>query len=114
MLASAQISAKTKTKKEDPKKPQKKVDEHKFENYFNFNIPTKYLKPHQILALNRGENLKVLSIKLTFKDNVRRDLHDFLVKQYLSDGHCYKMRGEMFDNAFDEAYNKKCECFLCP
>jgi transcriptional accessory protein Tex/SPT6 len=101
------VSAKSKSKKEEPQK--KKVDEHKYENYFDFTIPTKYLKAHQILALNRGENHKILSIKLTFKDNVRRDLHNFLVKQYLSAGKRYESRLKMFDNAFDEAYTKKCK-----
>lgn len=44
----------------DSSKKKKTVDEHKFENYFDFQAPVKYLKSHQILALNRGENLKVL------------------------------------------------------
>ena len=36
----------------------------KFQLYYDFNVRTSYLKPHQILALNRGEQQKVLSIKL--------------------------------------------------
>lgn len=32
---------------------------HKFENYFNFSCPVSRIKPHQILAINRGESLKV-------------------------------------------------------
>lgn len=51
-LTSTQVKA-----KKDEKDTKKEV--HKFENYFDFSIPTNYLKPHQILALNRGENLKV-------------------------------------------------------
>jgi transcriptional accessory protein Tex/SPT6 len=31
----------------------------KFENYFNFSCPVPFVKPHQVLAINRGENLKV-------------------------------------------------------
>lgn len=34
---------------------------HKFENYFNFSCPVSRIKPHQILAINRGESLKVFS-----------------------------------------------------
>jgi uncharacterized protein len=35
-----------------------------YENYYQFELPIKYLKPHQILALNRGEREKVLKVNL--------------------------------------------------
>lgn len=35
-----------------------------FESYYDFKCRVKYLKPHQILALNRGEREHVLSVKL--------------------------------------------------
>lgn len=43
------------------KKTETKVNnnQQKFENYFNFSCPADRIKPHQILALNRGESLKV-------------------------------------------------------
>ena len=50
------------TKKKDEKETHKKiVDPMKFENYHDFQNPIKYIKPHQVLAINRGENLKVSS-----------------------------------------------------
>lgn len=57
---SADPDKKGSKKTADSSKKNKTVDEHKFENYFDFQVPVKYLKSHQILALNRGENLKVL------------------------------------------------------
>lgn len=35
-----------------------------FETYYDFNCPVKYLKPYQILALNRGEREGVLTVSL--------------------------------------------------
>ena len=35
-----------------------------FELYYQFELPIKYLKPHQILAINRGEKEKVLRVRI--------------------------------------------------
>lgn len=36
----------------------------KFEIYNEFTAKISYLKPYQVLALNRGENLGILNIKI--------------------------------------------------
>jgi uncharacterized protein len=41
-----------------------KADLHKFQLYDSFYLSIKRLKSYQVLALNRGENLKILSVKL--------------------------------------------------
>jgi transcriptional accessory protein Tex/SPT6 len=41
----------------------------KFENYFSFCCPVTHVKPHQVLAINRGESLKVLSVKVSLPDS---------------------------------------------
>ena len=48
------------------KKVAERVDETKFKNYFEFSTPVANVKPHQALAINRGERLKVLSVKVVF------------------------------------------------
>jgi transcriptional accessory protein Tex/SPT6 len=40
----------------------------KFENYFSFSCPVAFVKPHQVLAINRGESLKILSVKVVLPD----------------------------------------------
>ncbi len=41
------------------------VDEKKvYEMYYSFNEPVKYIKPHRILAINRGEDEKILSVSI--------------------------------------------------
>ena len=47
----------------------KAVDPQKFENYFEFSCPCQHVKPHQVLAINRGEAGKVLSVKIVIPDD---------------------------------------------
>ena len=55
--------AKVTKSKEKEAKEKPPVDFSKFENYFEFTCPAKYIKPHQVLALNRGEQReKILHI----------------------------------------------------
>lgn len=54
-------SSQVKVKKEE--KTDHKNEVHKFENYFDYSNSTKNLRPHQVLAINRGENLKVSLVK---------------------------------------------------
>jgi uncharacterized protein len=46
------------------KKTSKVKDRTAFENYYDFSIPVKFIKPYQTLALNRGEREGILSVKL--------------------------------------------------
>lgn len=62
-LQSKLIKATTSTTKKKDEKPGKPVDPSKFEMYFDFKNMIKFVKPHQVLAINRGESLKVKSCK---------------------------------------------------
>ena len=45
-------------------------DEYKtYEMYYDYNERIKYIKSHRVLALNRGEEEKVLNVKLTIDDD---------------------------------------------
>ncbi|KAM4693394.1 S1 RNA-binding domain-containing protein 1 [Discoglossus pictus] len=56
------------TGKEKEKKP-KDVD--KFHLYHNFTANVNRIQHHQILAINRGENLKILTVKVNIPDRVK-------------------------------------------
>jgi uncharacterized protein len=46
------------------------VDERgTYESYYQFDAPVKYIKPHQVLAINRGENEKILRINIEINDD---------------------------------------------
>lgn len=104
----------TTTKKDEPKKaPGRPVDPSKFETYFDFRNAIDYVKPHQTLAINRGESLKVLTVKVEIPSALRQELYRFACVEYLSEGVQSPERHRLFDAAFEEAYTKKRTlCFL--
>lgn len=87
--------------------PSKPVDPTKFETYFDFRNTINYVKPHQTLAINRGESLKVLTVKVEIPDSLRHELYRFTRDEYLSEGSMSHERAQLFDAAFEEAYSKK-------
>jgi uncharacterized protein len=58
------------------------VDENKiYDMYYDYEEKIKYIKPHRILALNRGENEDVLSVSIEYdKDRVLDYLEKKLIK----------------------------------
>jgi len=57
------------------------VDEQKvYEMYYDYNELIKYIKPHRILALNRGEKESVLSVSICF-DNLK--IEEFLFSKVI-------------------------------
>merc|ERR1719370_1614702 len=62
----------------------KKVDNNaKFENYFNFKQSIRSIRPHQVLAINRGESLKVLTVKFSIPDSVKNRFSFFSERKWL-------------------------------
>lgn len=50
------------------------IDEKKvYEIYYDFNESIKTIKPHRVLAINRGEDEKVLKVNLVYDENVLID-----------------------------------------
>ena len=58
------------------------VDEEKvYEMYYEYSEKVKYIKPHRVLALNRGEKENVLSVKIDFEeDKVADYLNNKIIK----------------------------------
>lgn len=111
MIHSTVSKVKTEPKSTDTvksEKPTKYVDASKFETYFDFKTSVQWAKPHQILAINRGENLKVLSIEIIIPDGLKNDLWSFIGQIFLQKGKHYQTRIDIVQSAFNEAYNKKC------
>ncbi len=67
------ITSKVKKNSEDTNKV--------YEMYYDYSEAVKYIKPHRILALNRGENEKVLNVKIEVeKDEIIAYLEKKLIK----------------------------------
>ncbi|KAM6462881.1 S1 RNA-binding domain-containing protein 1 [Liasis olivaceus] len=62
----------------------KKVNEkdvNKFHLYQNFSCNIKNIQHHQILAINRGENLKILKVKINIPDGVKNEFSRWCVNE---------------------------------
>lgn len=81
------------------------LDEGKvYEMYYEYSEPIKYIKPHRILALNRGESEKILSVTVEVtKDNVL----DFLEKKVIKNGKSFVV--EAVKEAIADAYKRLIE-----
>jgi len=53
-----------------------------YEMYYNYSEPIKYVKPHRVLALNRGEAEDVLNISIEIDDNL---IIDYLKSKIIKD-----------------------------
>ncbi|XP_071336250.1 S1 RNA-binding domain-containing protein 1 [Trachinotus anak] len=51
----------------------KNMDIDKFHLYFDFTCNIQRIQPHQTLAINRGESLKILTVKVNIPDRVKSD-----------------------------------------
>ena len=59
------------------------TDENKtYEMYYNYEERVKYIKPHRVLALNRGENEGILSVSISVDDDY---IISFLEKKLVKD-----------------------------
>ena len=67
------------------------IDEEKtYSNYYDFAETIKYIKPHRILALNRGEKEGVLSVKLDYDvEKIVKYLENKVIKN--KESFCYQI-----------------------
>ena len=65
------------------KKKKNAVDEKKvYEMYYDYSEDVKYMKPHRVLALNRGEKEGVLSVSLEYN---KEYIYNYLEKKLIKD-----------------------------
>ncbi|CAH1264026.1 SRBD1 [Branchiostoma lanceolatum] len=73
----------TKSKSTAKKEKEQENATHKFEQYYTFSCPIKYIKPHQVLAINRGESQKILSVKINIPDDVKTRFLAFCERRWI-------------------------------
>ncbi|XP_066249350.1 uncharacterized protein YdcI [Euwallacea similis] len=98
-------SLKTLKKKEHMKKDSS-LEEAKFELYFDFNQAVDYLKSHQILAINRGESLKILSVKIEIPEFFEMQFRSFCTKKWVNVTTCDGQRQVIIKKAIEDAFQR--------
>ena len=73
-------------------KPKSNDENKTYEIYYDFTEPVKYIKSHRVLAINRGENEKILTVKIDINDeDIIKYLEskiikkDSIVNEYIKD-----------------------------
>lgn len=84
----------------------KNIDPSKFENYFDFSCACKQIKPHQVLAINRGESLKVLSVKVNIPEWFFHQLQNFVQRKWINAGRFNPTRVDLIKASLDDAYKR--------
>ena len=81
------------------------VDENKvYDMYYDYNERVKFIKPHRILALNRGENEGVLSVSI---DNDRDRVIDYINKRVIKNEKSFVV--DIVKEAIEDSYKRLIE-----
>ncbi|XP_077540757.1 S1 RNA-binding domain-containing protein 1 isoform X2 [Haemaphysalis longicornis] len=90
------------------------ISDQKYDNYANFCKNLRFVQPHQVLAINRGESQKVLSVKLQLPPNLTPGVKQFCESRLRSMG--LRMQGTetaaLVRAAVEDAYTRLLEPHL--
>lgn len=78
------------------------VDEYgTYQNYYDYDEGLKAIKLYRVLAINRAEDQKMVSVKI---DAPTEDIHDYLKRQVI--GNRSSIANELIENAIKDAYKR--------
>ncbi|XP_078000990.1 S1 RNA-binding domain-containing protein 1-like [Glandiceps talaboti] len=86
-------------------KPAEDEKAYKFERYYDFSCTVKNVKPHQVLAMNRGENLKILTIKVIITDGIVRSFKTWCSNRWVP-RNCNQTVKGFIQNCIDDSYTR--------
>ncbi|XP_023819159.1 S1 RNA-binding domain-containing protein 1 [Oryzias latipes] len=91
----------------------KPKDIEKFHLYFEFTCNIQRIQPHQTLAINRGESLKILTVKVNIPDRVKSDFTWWCVNnRWRPKSMAKEEQKAIIMNAVDDSYKRLILPFL--
>ncbi|XP_008062508.1 S1 RNA-binding domain-containing protein 1 [Carlito syrichta] len=95
----------------------KKVNEKdvdKFQLYQNFSCNIRNIQHHQILAINRGENLKILTVKVNIPDGVKNEFCRWCIQnRWRPCGFARPELMKILHNSLDDSFKRLIYPLLC-
>ncbi|XP_072532959.1 S1 RNA-binding domain-containing protein 1 [Salminus brasiliensis] len=92
----------------------KPKDISKFSLYFEFRCSVQRIQHHQTLAINRGENLKILSVKVNIPDWVKTDFCRWCVNvRWRPQGFARPDLMKILNSAVEDSYKRLITPLLC-
>ncbi|XP_048660407.1 S1 RNA-binding domain-containing protein 1 isoform X2 [Marmota marmota marmota] len=95
----------------------KKVNEKdvdKFQLYQNFSCNIRNIQHHQILAINRGENLKILTVKVNISDGVKNEFCRWCIQnRWRPRGFARPELMKILRNSLDDSFKRLIYPLLC-
>lgn len=101
-------TARCKKTTEDSKGKWKKemTDELKYEMYFDFKTTERNIKPHQILAIIRGESYKILTVKILVPGTFESAFKKYCLQRYAFAMRASKLHLHLLDDGINYAYKR--------
>ncbi|GAB1598289.1 S1 RNA-binding domain-containing protein 1-like [Argonauta hians] len=108
------VASKTKVgdKKAKLKPGKKHIEEHKFANYFDFKAGISYIRPHQVLAINRGEENNILSVKVVIPDSIKYEYLNFCGKTWIRPS-TIPINRNILEECFEDAFKRLVSPQMC-
>eukprot|EP00794_Sanderia_malayensis_P010201 gene10201-11249_t len=82
--------------------------EKKFQTYYDFSICTNKVVSHQILAINRGEEQKILSVKVFLNNNTKTNILQWLNRHWVPEKITVENRKILMD-AIEDSFKRLIE-----
>ncbi|KAL7639440.1 UNVERIFIED_CONTAM: hypothetical protein RMT77_009941 [Armadillidium vulgare] len=84
----------------------------KYENYFQYKNIAWNTRPHQILAMNRGENQNVLSLKIVIPDAAYRQFLNFCIQMWLITVSPQQYRYQLIIKSIEDSWERLVKPFM--
>lgn len=78
----------------------------KYDLYLDFKVPVKHVKPYQVLAINRAESQKLVSVKINVPDSLWETLKNDCCKKWFRNGISSPFRTKLILESFDDAIHR--------
>ncbi|XP_058880803.1 S1 RNA-binding domain-containing protein 1 isoform X2 [Acipenser ruthenus] len=106
--------SKTALKEQKDEKGAKPKDIDKFQLYADFTANVKNVHHHQILAINRGENLKILTVKVNIPDRVKNEFIRWCLNvRWRPKGYARDELFKLLKDAVEDSYKRLIQPLLC-